>query len=282
MLMSTDSLALCYGLSCALAWGTGDFTGGIATRRSDAFLVVLVSQLVSLAPLALLIWWLHEPIPGEASFALGGVAGIFGAIGLSAFYQGLASGRMGLVAPLTAVLTALIPVAYSITRDGFPYPTQLFGFPVAALAVWLLAMPRQKIPLQRREALLSLVAGCGFGGFFIFIHQAGTTQVLWPLLAARIASITLLGGGLFAFGRLCPPPLDLLPLIAVTGLLDLLGNALFILAAQVGRLDVSVVVSSLAPGGTVLLAWIVLKERLSPQQWAGVLGALVAIGLIAS
>lgn len=282
MLMSADSLALCYGLSCALAWGTGDFAGGMAARRTDAFLVVLVSQLISMAPLALLIWWLHEPVPGAASFGLGGIAGIFGAMGLIAFYQGLASGRMGLVAPLTAVLTASIPVVYSITRDGLPYPSQLLGFPAAALAVWLLATPRQKTPLRRREALLSLVAGCGFGGFFIFIHLAGTTQVLWPLLAARLASITLLGGGLFALGRLRPPPLDRLPLIAATGLLDLLGNALFILAAQVGRLDVSVVVSSLAPGGTVLLAWIVLKERLSPRQWAGVLSALAAIGLIAS
>ncbi len=276
-----DLLSIGYGLGSASAWGAGDFSGGLASKKVDPFTVVFFSQLASLPLLLALIVWMNRPVPAVESLLFGAVAGAFGSLGLVAFYKGLAVGRMGLVAPLGAMVTAAIPVVYTMCFQGLPYLSQGCGFILAGVAIWLLTATGGRASLSRRELSLALSAGLGFGLFFIFIHYAGTDAVLWPLVTARAASLSLVATVLLGRKRLQAPSLRYLPIIALAGVLDVLGNACFILAAQYGRLDVSVVISSLSPGATVLLAWLFLKERLTRQQWLGVVSALVALDLIA-
>lgn len=280
-MINPETLALTFGLTSAVAWGAGDFSGGFATRQSPVLTVIFISQVIGGALLTALAILRGTPLPGLAFMAAGALAGIFGMSGLICLYKGLAVGRMGIVAPLSAVITALVPVTFAFFTEGAPRILQMAGFAVALVAVWCLAAADGRFRINRQELLLSLAAGGGFGLFFILIDQASQVSVLWPLVAARTASLALIGAILVLRGQ----PLALeprrLPLMALAGVLDTAGNAFFALAAQMGRLDVAAVLSSLYPMSTVLLARYILKEHLRPQQWAGVLAAVSAMVLVA-
>jgi len=281
-MISTEALAITYGLSSALTWGAGDFSGGMATRRSNVLTVLFYSQLIGGALLAALALWFEEPLPSTHLLLWGGAGGICGAVGLTAFYQGLSTGRMGIVAPLSAVLTALLPVGVSLFTEGAPRTVQVAGFALALVAVWLLLAPSATGGVDRRELGLSMIAGLGFGLFFVCIGKAADTAVFWPLVAARSFSIPLFLLVLTFRHRLTPPTFRYWPAVAATGVLDAAGNAFFALAANTGRLDVSAVLASLYPATTVLLAWMVLRERMGRQQWVGICTALAALALIAA
>jgi drug/metabolite transporter (DMT)-like permease len=189
---------------------------------------------------------------------------------------------MGIVAPLSAVVTALVPVIFALVQEGAPRRLQFAGFGVALVAVWCLAASQETSRIRRQEVILSLAAGTGFGLFFIFIDQASRETILWPLIAARGASLTMIGLILAVRRPRFRPARSQLPVMALAGILDVAGNAFFALAAQMGRLDVAAVLSSLYPLSTVLLARVILKERLHRQQWAGVAAALAAMVMIAA
>jgi drug/metabolite transporter (DMT)-like permease len=213
------------------------------------------------------------------------LAGLAGVIGVLALYTGLARGRMGVVAPMTAVLTAAIPVVVGIAAEGVPSLSVLAGFGLALTAVSLLSGGGNTDGIRRDELGLALLAGLGFAFFFIFIDQISVGEVFWPLVAARLASVTLLlvyvlGGRLWFRTRREPLPHSLLPIIALSGILDSGGNYFFALSTQSGRLDIAAVLASLYPASTVLLARIVLNETLEPRQWRGVVIVLVALVLI--
>ena len=283
-------LPFIYGLASALIWGAGDFSGGVASKRNNTYLVVLISQLVGgflLAGLALLF---KERLHNTQDLLLGAVAGISGMVGLLALYAGLASGQMSVIAPLTAVVSVALPVMVTAVTTGLPPTTTLAGFALASLAVWLLsAGGEQQSRIRWRELRVSIVAGTGFSLFFILIDRVSNGVVFWPLVAARVASVTLLSLFLMVQSRLTTrlkekthfPVGYQLGIIALSGILDAGGNTFFALAVQTGRLDIAAVLSSLYPASTILLAWLVLKERLAPVQWIGVLAALVALFLIA-
>jgi len=277
----TDVLAIAYGLASAASWGSGDFSGGFATRRGNVYSVVIVSQLIGAIFLVALAFTLREKIPSPDNLLLGAMAGISGGIGLVALYRGLAGGRMGVVAPVAAVVTAVIPILVSLFKEGLPSTSQLMGFGCALIGVWLLSSSGDGGRIRARELGLAVTAGLGFGLFFIFIHRVSQSAVLWPLVAARTASVSFLF--IFAMGRRSwmRPARTQLPIIALAGILDTGGNAFFALAARAGRLDTAAVLSSLYPAATVLLAWLILKERLLPLQWLGVLAALAALVFIA-
>jgi drug/metabolite transporter (DMT)-like permease len=281
-MISTETLAITYGLSSALSWGAGDFSGGMATRQSHVMTVVFYSQLVGIVLLAVLATGFGEAVPPVPMLIWGGVGGICGVLGLVAFYQGLATGRMGIVAPLSAILTALLPVAVTLATDGAPRPLQVGGFGLALVAVWLLSASGERGGLNRRELRLSMIAGLGFGLFFVCIGKAADTAVFWPLVSARAFSIPLVFGILASKRRLAPPAPQVWPAVIATGILDAAGNLFYALAVNTGRMDVSAVLASLYPAATVLLAWMVLKERLGRGQWIGVAAALGALALIAS
>jgi len=280
--MTNETLAITYGLASALTWGAGDFSGGFATKRGKVLMVILLSQLLGALLLFSLALFFAEQVPEVRHLIFGAMAGISGVLGLTALYKGLALGRMGIVAPLSAVITALLPMTFSFLFEGLPRLPQVSGFAVAIVSVWLLSYPGRGLKIKGEELRLSLTAGVCFGLFFIFIDQASTHSILWPLVAARIASIILISAILVTTRKIGAPSKRQVPFIVLAGILDAAGNAFFALAAHIGRLDVSAVLSSLYPGSTVLLAWLILKEKLLPQQWAGVAAAIAALALIAA
>jgi len=274
-------LAIAFGLASAASWGSGDFSGGLASRRSSVYSVVIISQLIGAVFLVTLAFSLGESVPSTNNLILGGIAGVSGAIGLVALYMGLASGRMGVVAPVTAVVAATIPVLFSFLTEGLPATSQLVGFGMGLIAVWLLSSGGDGGAIQAHELGLALTAGLGFGLFFILIDRVSQSAVFWPLVAARIASVSFLIVLTILRRGWKQPARNQLSLIALAGIFDTGGNTFFVLATRMGRLDIAALLSSLYPAATVLLAWLILKERLMPQQWLGVATALAALVFIA-
>lgn len=275
-------LAAAFGLASALGWGSGDFCGGLAARRSAALLVVLVSELSGVAILIGLAFFLAEPVPRTMDLFWGGAAGIIGTMGLVSLYRGLATSPMGVVAPVSAVVTAIVPLMFGFLLEGIPGTRQLLGFAIAIVAVWLISRPPQGGEVRLHHLGLPVLAGLGFGVFLILIDHVSDRSIVWPLVSSRFSSLAMLFL-LVAFMRHREwPTLRQLPLMILAGLCDVGGNTFYALAAQIGRLDTAAVLSSLYPAVTVVLARIVLKERLGSQQWIGVAIAMVAILLIAS
>ena len=266
-------------LLAAASWGGGDFSGGVASKRSSVFRVVAGAHFVGLLSMLLMAWLTGEPIPPPADLLWGVFAGVSGAFGIAALYKALAVGRMGVIAPVASVVTGIFPVLFSIRTEGLPDRIQMLGFALALMSIWLVARPNEFVDSQRGLGL-AVFAGLMFGLFLVGGKQSGHHGVFWPLVAARSASTALMLV-IVAFAPRDPQPLRpaLWPMV-VSGLLDSAGNALFIAATRHGRLDVSAILSSLYPASTVVLARVLLKEKISPRQGAGIVGALAAVALI--
>ena len=274
-------LGIIYGLAAASSWGAGDFCGGLAARRTHVYSVVILSQTVGLGLLILLALLLAEPVPALSDLLLAAVAGLAGTIGLAALYGGLATGPMGVVAPIAAVVSVVLPLIFGLFLEGFPALPQLLGFALALFAVWLITRPGTGARIETRHLVLPLIAGIGFGVFLILIDHVSAAAVLWPLAAARAASIPALLIALIIARQPAKPAASLIPLILLVGLLDTGGNAFYALAARAGRLDIAAVLGALYPAMTVVLAQFVLKERLSRREGLGLALALLAVVLIA-
>jgi uncharacterized membrane protein len=282
-MLSTDMLAITCGLSSAVAWGAGDFSGGFATKKGNLMGVVLFSQL--LGGLLLLVTGVlySQTDPTPSVMVWGGLAGICGVLGLLALYRGLASGRMGIVAPLSAVVTAILPLILALILEGLPKISQMVGFGLAIGAVWLISSTGSRGRIQREELTLSILAGLGFSLFFICIDRVSNEAIIWPLVACRAASVSMLTVVvLLTKGRIRLPARNQILFVIMAGIFDIVGNAFFALASHLGRLDLSVILASLYPASTIMLAWIFLKERLHHQQWVGVATAICALILIAA
>ena len=279
--MNSEFLSVVYGLSSAVAWGAGDFTGGFASKRTRAVSVILISQFIGAGFLILLAIGFREQVPAFSRFFLGGLAGVCGVLGLLALYVGLSRGRMGIVAPLSAVVTAILPVIIAFLIEGLPTTSQVLGFALALVAIWFLSYSFSGEKISASELYLPLLAGLGFGLFFVFIDRASVDAVFWPLVGARVGSVGLMSLVTLLGKKPWIPSKNAVPFMAIAGVLDALGNAFFAMATQVGRLDISAVLASFYPAATVLLAWFILKERLQRPQWIGVSLALVSLGLIA-
>jgi uncharacterized membrane protein len=271
--------SIVFGLLSALTWGAGDFNGGLATRKSGVYAVVIFAELIGALVLLVIALVVGEPFPSLAGWLWGIAAGLVGVIGLMALYQGLATGKMGLVAPLSAVIGGGVPILYTAIFQGLPPPIQLLGFSFGLIAVWLLSS-QDGVRIRLEDLTLPLIAGLGFGFYFVLIDIATVESVYWPLVPARtVAGLLLIPIAL----RLRQPLLPVrasAPFVAASGTLDALGNLFFALAASTGRLDIAAVLSSLYSATTVGLAWIFLKERLNVRQWIGVAAALAAIVLV--
>jgi len=277
----TELLALLFGLGSAAAWGAGDFSGGLATKRNDVFMVVMVSQVAGTIPLVgfALLW--GGVLPPVKHLLLGAIGGLFGMAGLLALYRGLSEGRMGVVAPVTSVAAAVLPMLLGSFWDGLPTFLEMAGILVALVAVWLLSRTEPDQPFSFDGLGLPILAGSAFGLYFVFIDLAAIEMVLWPLVAARLSSMGILLAFLATGPKRPMPSRNQFSLLVMAGLLDTAGNVFFALATQIGRLDIAAVLASFYPGTTAFLAWIVLKERLNRTQWVGVSAALTALVLIA-
>jgi drug/metabolite transporter (DMT)-like permease len=256
----------------------------MATKRTYVYGVVIGGQLVGLVALITLVLLTGEAVPHLRSWILAGLAGIGGGIGLVFLYRALAGGQMSVAAPISAVLAAIIPALVGAIMEGLPGPLTILGLFLALLAIWLISRgdgSQEKRPFQREEIRLPFIAGIVFGLFFVLLHQASQEAILWPIIVTRLSSVVFLA----SFAALTRQPWRAgrshWPLIALSGLLDTGGNGFYVLAGQLGRMDVAAVVSSLYPGATVLLAWLILKEHVSRVQTIGIAAALLAIVFIA-
>jgi len=277
--LNHNLITVLLGLAASLSWGAGDFSGGLATRRANVLSVVIAAYSLGFALLiALALVW-SEPFPSALDMFWGTVAGLAGAVGLASFYQALAVGRMGITAPIAAVLAAILPVIVSAFFIGLPSFIQLAGFVLALIAVWFISRPEKA--LGRPEGLgLALLAGLGFGSFFILIDQVSPHVIFWPLAAARLSSIIFMLAIVLIRRQEILPKKTAFTFIVLAGTLDVVGNAFFVLAIHSGRLDVAAVLSSLYPAVTVILASIFLRERVTRFQAIGIVLALIAIPLI--
>ena len=276
-----EFLAVTYGLASASFWGTSDFSGGFVTKTSSVFGVLLIANITGVVALAICALWLESPIPDVRSIIFGASAGIAGLTGLAAFYKGLSVDHMGMVASLTAVISAALPVVFGTLIEGIPSNSQIVGFAVGFVAIWHLSVSQKSHTVQWRQLSLPVIAGIGFGIAFILFDQAVHQHVFGPLIASRITAILALIAILKIFRIGTMPEKRQYPIVCLTGLLDVTGTTFYASAAHVGRLDISAVLASMHPAITALLAWVILKETLSRRQWVGVIEALVAIALIA-
>jgi len=274
------SLGILLALISAMVWGSGDFVGGAATRRSHQFQVLALSALSGIVLLTLLAW-LFETVPSRANAAWAAAAGLAGAVGIASLYHGLAIGGAAMVAPVAAVVTAAIPAVYTAFAVAPPSAWQLAGFLAAVAGIWLVTRQPQTAEASSRKGVSqALAAGIGFGTFLILIAQVDRTLVFGPLVVARTVMLAM-GLVLMLVRGISFPGLTSNPLALVAGALDAGGNIFFVLARQHTRLDVAAVLSSLYPVATVVLARIIWREPVAPQQWAGVGMCLLAVALMA-
>jgi drug/metabolite transporter (DMT)-like permease len=277
--MNSTLLAAMLALSAATAWGSGDFTGGLASRRVGPFHTVLISYSTGLLLLVIVAVARLEKLPPPADLMWGALAGLSGMVGLGFLMRGFIVGRMGVVAPVSAILGTSIPVIFTALAEGLPRELQLLGFVSALGSIWMLSRPDALG--GRPEGLgMALLAGLGFGGFFTAIGQVGDSAVFWPLVAGRLTTCGLMVAFALSTRRPIIPPFAPLGLLALAGVLDVSGNLFFLLATQSGRLDIAAVLGSLYPAVTAILARLVAREHLTRLQVMGMAVAILAIGLI--
>lgn len=286
-------MGVLFGLLAAATYGVADFAGGQVSRRADVFSVVLISQLIGAVPLAIVVPFLADQPATGAALAWGAAAGVGGGTGVLFLYRGLAVGRMSVVAPITGVMAASLPVVFGLAIGERPGPISLVGVVVALASVVLVS----SAPPQASERDVELgddvarswtrsgvpyafAAGTGFGLFFVFLDAAGSDTGVWPLVATRGSSLILVTAVALALRRPVKPPSGTLMLMAVAGILDVAANVFYLISTRFGLLSLVAVLTSMYPAVTVLMARVFLNERMIRTQLVGLALAGVAIVLI--
>ncbi|MDG6244339.1 MAG: EamA family transporter [Methanolobus sp.] len=275
-----ETLAIVFGLASALSWGAGDFVGGCAARRTSAFSVVLVTQIMGILIFPVLAFAVAEAMPSMGNIIWGAFAGFFGAAGLIVLYIALAKGKMGIVAPLAALVSVIIPVIYSALNEGIPSAFNITGFIFAFIAIWFIVNRSTGPKLTAKELEYPLLAGILFGFFFISIDNFTSGALYWPLTVSRITALIMIAGFIMITKTVSKPSSDVVLILILVALFNTGGVTFFALASEAGRLDAATILASLSPAVTVLLASTLLKEHLASRQWAGVIAAMIAIILI--
>lgn len=297
-------MAVLLALTAAVSWGASDFFGGLAGRRAPGDVSVSVSLAahvigaVGLTLVALLVG--AETFTGR-DLAFSMAAGIGGASGVALLYRGLAIGKMGVVAPITGAGAAALPVIVGVATGGSPTALAWVGVFLAMVAIVLVSREPAPVadegageeptdggaPLVARGLRTpgvpeAIGAGLGFGIIFVMLDRTAEAAGLWPLVPMKLVSIVLLAGFGLVAGRELVAPRIVWPLVLTVGVLDNAANVAYLLATRRGLLALVAVVSSLYPVLTVVLARIVLDERLAPHQVGGLVLAGVAVGLISA
>lgn len=268
------------GLVSAITWGTGDFGGGLISRRAPLLGVVALSQVVGMVAALSVATVRGEPVPQGADLAWAGATGVAGVIGITSLYRGLAVGRMGVVAPTTGILGAVIPVVVGFAMDGLPRPAAVAGIGIALLAVVLVTRAPGHADGRPSGILWALSAGAAIGAFNVCVGQLSGAGAFGPLALIRLLQTLILVGLIVGGHQQWRIERRLIPRVIAIGLLDMLGNGTFILAAQAGPLAIAAVLSSLYPVMTVVLAVTLLRERVTRGHMAGIVLTAVAIALI--
>jgi drug/metabolite transporter (DMT)-like permease len=268
--------ALC-ALGASVAWGVGDFLGGLKSRTVPLLVVLLLAQLSGLACIALVVA-LAGNAPPDGSVLWAALAALFGVVGLASFYRGMAVGSISIVAPIAAV-GAVVPVVFGIATGDDVSGLQILGFALALAGVALASFERHEAGEMRLAAGVpwAIAAVVGFGGYYVPMHEASEQDFLWAALVFR-GSFALYA--LLAWLVLRPPlraARGSLGAIALIGIMDTAGNALFAAASSQGDVSVVSVLATLYPVTTVALAAVVLSERISRTQVFGVAAALAGV-----
>jgi drug/metabolite transporter (DMT)-like permease len=285
VLFPTQFPPAAYSVAAVFLWGSADFAGGYGSRRANAFVLTAFSHLCAFVLMLGVAFGQPGAFPGLASIVWAIIAGSVGGFSLAIFYNALAAGQMGLTAPIAALLGAAIPTLADIALEGAPRRWSVVGFALAIVAIWLITRPEPQIQNDEsghpKGVVKAALAGVGFAGFYLCIHQA-TGSAPWLAAVSRVGSFTATAIAVAATRA----PIKLnrpgIAFGAVAGFFDVTASALFIYANQHGRLDEAVVITSLYPAITVLLARLVLKEHFSRWKFVGLLAALAAVPMIAA
>jgi drug/metabolite transporter (DMT)-like permease len=270
-----SGLALC----AALSWGAGDFLGGLASRRLAVLTVLAVSEAIGLVGVLLWVAVAHDPFPGFREFAPAAAAGIAGVIGLGALYRGMAVGAMGIVAPISAA-SPIVPLAVDAAHGSVPGLLQWLG--VALVLGGIVALAREPSPLAGRRiaagAGLALVAALCFGLFIVGIDAGSDVSAPWSVVSARGASVILVVAVALVTSRSLRPTRSALPMLVAIGVFDTGANILIAFATTKGAAGIVAVLSALYPVVTIVLARMLLGERLSVGKRVG--GAIALTGAV--
>ena len=275
-------MAILLALAAAALSGSGDFLGGLASRRDRVMAVVLVNHLAGVGTVLVLGPLFGGSLDGP-TMLWGGLAGLSGAMAVIALYSGFSHSSIAVVSPVAAVVAGVWPALWQIVRGEFPTAIVFVGLVVGLTAIGTISSgghisDEDNVAVGVRFGLL---AGLGFGGLLIFLSLAATDSGIWGLLPARIAgSAVMLVIAARASGKLMPDRSAIVPAIGA-GVLVTLGNGFFVIATTEGSLAVVSVLAAMFPAATVVLAWLVLGERLTRQRRLGLALALVAVGLVA-
>ncbi len=275
-------MSILLALVSAAVYGIADYAGGRASRVFASALVTLIGQVVSLVLVVVLVLLIGTPVPSGGTFAWGVVGGAAGAVGLVSLYHAFAHGAITVVAPLSAVVGAILPVIVGLAQGERPDVIAYVGIAVALVAVALVsgAIGEHDTPTQAPIIGFALLAGAGFGLLFVALDRADSESGLWPLVGARLASVPILLGICLVL-RARPGAHRSPLLIAVfAGFLDMLANVTYLAAVRGGLLSVVAVVSSLYPASTVLIAFGLDHERVNRWQAAGMALAVAALVLV--
>lgn len=284
-------VAVALALASSISWGISDFLGGLQSRRLPVLSVLAVSQPVGLAlALALALPFASGQVSLGAAVAVG-AGGLSGVAALGLFYRAMAIGPMSVVAPV-ASLGAIVPVAVGLARGEEPAALQAVGLVIALLGVALAVREVEHphgVTVERRAVVLAALSGLGFGAFFVGLDAAASEDALWATVWARSGASAAVLLGLLAAprasarlrGAIAARARGPLPALVVIGFLDIAANTLFALATREGLLSLVSVAGSLYPVTSVILARLVLGERLAGSQQVGVGLALAGVVLIA-
>jgi drug/metabolite transporter (DMT)-like permease len=273
-------------LASAALYGAADFLGGLASRQASTVAIVIVSQGAGLIPLVFLLM-VFPAEPTWSDFVWGAAAGLAGGVGVALLYRALSIGTMSVVAPTTAVCAVMLPVFFdALTGEPLPLLTQ-GGIALAIVSIVLVSQhdaPAATGQPGRRGLppglAIAFASGVAIGLFFLALTRTSPAAGLWPLLASRGLSILIFGIVAVAGARRLGLPPPVLKTAVACGVLDMVANALYLIASRGGRLSVVVTLASLYPASTVILARIVVGERLGRRQGIGIVCALVAVVVI--
>lgn len=281
--MPASSVAVVlFALLASASWGASDFAGGAASRRAPLLGVLLTTQAIGLlAALGLATGSGEAPIDGR-DLAITITCGIVGAAGLFFLYGGLSTGRMGVVAPVAGVTAATIPTIGGLILQGVPSGIVLVGILLAIIAVVLVSTSADETSERPSGLAWALASGVAMGSFSFLISRVSESHLFWPLVAVRAVEASIFLVAILAIRRPWRISRPLWPTILAIGILDMLGNAFYLTAAHAGPLAIAAVLSSLYPVVTVVLATMLLRERVTREHAVGILAAALAIALIAT
>ena len=276
-------MAIVLSLLAALSYGAADFVGGVVSKRNEVFRVVFISQLFGSVPLLLVFPILNTGTFSTSAMWWGCAAGVAGGVGVVLLYRGLAVGRMSVVAPITSVEAAAVPVVFGLFLGERPGALALFGVVVALLAVALVSSAAETSTAEGSTGIPEAIgAGLAFGVFFIVLDQSGDSSGMWPILSMRATSLVLVALAMIVTRTALAPAAGTLWGIALSGVLDVAANVLYLLSTHHGLLSLVAVITSMYPAATVVLARLFLHERLTSIQLIGLGLAAAGVTLIAT